>query len=141
MKGNFAQAPAQCGAMQAAAMASAALPLCFPCGRPARHLSLRMYWQPRRLVLPSRCPRHCAYSLPAGVLPVRLPTLPLHCCRREAGEHPACRRLQRLLHEVVPIPAIFPRSPPVSPQADEELLLLEGIEIYGLGNWPKVSGA
>lgn len=26
-------------------------------------------------------------------------------------------------------------------QADEELLLLEGIEIYGLGNWPKVAGA
>lgn len=26
-------------------------------------------------------------------------------------------------------------------QADEELLLLEGIELYGLGNWPKVAGA
>mgnify|MGYP001810421219 CR=1 FL=1 len=29
---------------------------------------------------------------------------------------------------------------PVCLQADEELLLLEGIEIYGLGNWPKVAG-
>ena len=31
-------------------------------------------------------------------------------------------------------------TPAPLPQADEELLLLEGIEIYGLGNWPKVAG-
>jgi hypothetical protein len=37
-----------------------------------------------------------------------------------------------------PVPSLL--SLPHTPQADEEMLLLEGIEIYGMGNWPKVAG-
>ena len=43
-------------------------------------------------------------------------------------------------HHLLPPVLTHRHSTPLWVQADEEMLLLEAVELYGMGNWPKVAG-